>query len=69
MSEDNIVFQYVAILHPTEKGEENGDKPALVFDDVRTVVATTDQQVLFQAARELPEDIDLDRVEVIVRPF
>lgn len=62
------VFQYVAVLHPTEAQEEDGVKASLI-QDVTTIVASSEKQAVLVAARALDDDVDLDQVELIVRPF
>ena len=64
------VFQYVAMLHPTEKEKENGATSKLIVD-VKTVAAKDIGSATLAAARALPEDVvdKLDQVELVIRPF
>jgi hypothetical protein len=64
------LFQYAAILHPTEKQAENGARSELIVE-VQTVLASDEDTALLIAARQIDEEyLDaLDRVELVVRPF
>lgn len=61
-------FQYILIRKfPTKKDEET-KKPELL-GDVRTILAKDQDSALKQAARAIPDDVDLDDVEIAIRPF
>lgn len=64
------IWQYAILWHPTEKQVEDGKKSELIKDPT-TVVANDEKSVAMIAAREVPEEYltDLDRVEVVCRPF
>ena len=65
------LFEYAMLLHPEtdQEGKEKG-KTILLKDLTRTL-AKDDKQVGILAAREIPKEHleNLDRVEIIVRPF
>ena len=65
------LFEYAAILHPTEKETEEESKPSELITKPTTILAPNEQAALIQAARALPESVldKLDRVEIALRPF
>lgn len=65
------IFQYTAFWSPTEKEQENGDKPTMIFEQVRMVLASTVEQANLHAARAIPDEwVDkLEQVTLVVRPF
>lgn len=62
------LFEYAIVLHPNPK--DSADRPTLV-KDVERVLASSEDQAIMLAAREIPEEyLDvLDRVQVVIRPF
>lgn len=67
------LFEYAVLYHPKPKkvdGVEQKEKSKLLVD-VSRVLAADDKEVAILAARGIPEEyIDqLDRVEIVVRPF
>ena len=64
------VFQFVVILHPTEKSKEEGEMSKVIVP-VKEVLAMDASAATLKAGREIPEEhMDkLDRIEVAVRPF
>ena len=65
------VYEYLVLLHPEvdKDGDEVGKTS--ILKDVTRVLAKDDKQVGMLAAREIPSDYleQLERVEIIVRPF
>lgn len=63
------LFEYAVLLHPETKKEEK-NKTILVKQPA-WLLAKDEKQVGMLAAREVPEKYldQLDRVEIIVRPF
>lgn len=61
------LFEVAMILHPAE---ETTDKSKMI-GEIKRMLAADEKQVAMLAAREIPEEYlsDLDRVEVLVRPF
>lgn len=64
------LFQYAAILHPSEKEQEDGIASKVIVD-VTTILAKDQQSATLLAARAIPEEFieTLDRVELVLRPF
>jgi hypothetical protein len=64
------IFQYAAILHPTEKEKKDGKRAELILE-LTTVLASNEAEAQLIAARAIPaEHADkLDRVMVALRPF
>lgn len=67
------LFEYAVIYHPKPKkvdGVEEREKSKLLVDVTR-VLARDDKEVAILAARDIPETLlgELDRVEIVVRPF
>ena len=65
------LFQVAIIHHPTKKQREDGEKSKIVLEPV-TVLANDAMAAGMTAMRDHPEatkDIDLERSEVLVRPF
>lgn len=64
-------FEYLCLLHPKvdKDGKEEGDTKMIV--EKKFVLAKDDKTAAMQATRAIPKeyDHDLDRVEIIVRPF
>jgi hypothetical protein len=65
------LFEYAVFLD--EKTDKDGEvvSPAKVLVKPTTVLAKDDKQVALLAAREIPADqiANLDRIQVVVRPF
>lgn len=61
------VFQVITLLHPKDEKSET----KLISKGIETVLATDEKQAGVLAARMIPESEikNLDRVEVVVRPF
>jgi len=65
-----MLFQYAAVLHPTEKQTDDGRRPEIIVD-VTTVVAGSQDKAVLLAARDISEEYadQLEQIEVVVRPF
>lgn len=65
------VFEYVIILHPTEKEAEAGAQSQLLNGGIEHVLASDERSAVLMAGRHIPEEhLDkLDRMEVAIRPF
>jgi hypothetical protein len=65
------LFEYAMLLHPAldQDGKEKGKTE--IIKSPSTVLARDDKQVGILAAREIPKEHleELERVEIIVRPF
>ena len=64
------VFQYVIIIHPTQKEKEDG-KASEILIPITTVLAPDQNGAALLAGRAIPENYldKLNRIEVAVRPF
>ena len=62
------LFEVAIIETPTKKGEEEGEQERLVFGP-KAVVARNAQTAAIVASREMEEEADAGRMEVLVRPF
>lgn len=75
MTEKWMLYEYVAILQPKEqkKDEEipEADQVAKLILGPETILAKNDKQVQIKIHRKLPDEVldDLDRVEILIRPF
>lgn len=68
------VYEYVIVLNPTPKAGKNGkDNPekSRILAGPTTILAKSDAEAQFQAARNVPEDYTsrYDELVVAVRPF
>jgi hypothetical protein len=65
------LFEYVVLLHPKTDKDGNETGKTSILKDVSRVLAKDDKQVGVLAAREIPNEHieNLERVEIIVRPF
>lgn len=68
------LFEYAVLYHPKTKKDHDGNditEKSKVVVDVSRVMAGSEKEVGMMASRELPEEYlsDLERVEIIVRPF
>jgi len=63
------LFQYAILLHPDEDLDEK--QKTKILKDPSTILAGDDKQAAMRIAREIPEEHldDLDRVEILIRPF
>jgi len=61
-------FQYLLIRKFPTKKDQEPKKPEII-SNVRTIIAKDQDSALKQAARAIPEGIDLDDVEIAIRPF
>lgn len=64
------LFQYAAIMHPTEKQAEEGASSEVIVG-LDTVLAADQNAALMIAARKIPDDYmdRLERIELVIRPF
>lgn len=62
------LFEYAIILHG---GDVKDAEKSKLIADVSRVIASSEEQAIMLAAREIPEEyLDvLDRVQVVIRPF
>lgn len=64
-------FEYIVLLHPkrSAKGEEEGETQ--IISERQLVLAKDDKMVAMKATRAIDAkyENDLDRCEIIVRPF
>jgi len=63
------LYEVAVLWHPTEKQVKDDGKESMIVTGPKTVLAGSDQAVLLQIAKEIPEGMKLDQVEVVVRPF
>ena len=63
-----MLYEVAIIEVPTKKGEEEGEQERLVFGP-KAVVARNAQAAAIVASREMDDDTDPGRMEVLVRPF
>ena len=68
------LFEYVILHHPrrVKKDEDDGvQKPSVLVQDVKRVLAADVKDVQILAAREIPQEYldKLDTVEIGIRPF
>jgi hypothetical protein len=68
MAEKATLYQYAAVFYPNEKQRKDGQKAKVVVDPA-TVLAPSEAVARTTAARAIPADVDLDQVEIFVRPF
>lgn len=63
------VFEYVLLWHPNEKEEKEGKKSKLI--EHNQILALDDKSASLQVARKIPEEYneELDKVEILMRPF
>lgn len=64
------LFQYAVLLHPKKKKDEfEGDTELLAGPE--TIMAKDEKQAGIKIARKIPEkQLDnLDRIDILVRPF
>lgn len=65
------VYEYVVFKDEKRDKDDQVVDAAAVLVPVTLVVAEDDKQVGMMAARAIPEDqvVNLDRIQVVVRPF
>ncbi len=59
----------VAIIQKPKKVKDEEPGPEILVLSPEFIIAKSDQQAGFQAVRKLEPSIDLDRCEVLIRPF
>ena len=64
------LYEFAAILDPTEEAAKDGAKAQLILDVQRQLASDASAATLL-AARAIPDEYveHLDRIRVIVRPF
>lgn len=64
------LYEFAAILHPSEEQAKEGMKSKLIVD-IQRQLASDESAATLLAARAIPEEYvnDLDRIQVVVRPF
>lgn len=63
------LFEYAVIYLPEDEDGNVVKADARVVVPPTTKLATSDKVVAMQAAKEIPESLDLEFVQVVVRPF
>lgn len=68
------LFEYAILYHPKAMRDTNGNEsqgPDTLLVKPTFMLAKSDKEVAMRAARDIPEAHldELDRVEVLVRPF
>lgn len=65
------LFQYAVISQPKQDANGNVTEEAKIVIEPKTVLATDQTQATLLAGREIPEEEleNLDRLQVVVRPF
>lgn len=63
-----MVYEVVMVLNPTKKDGDAGGAAKILLGP-KAVVAKDEKSAQMIAARDLKEDVDWSRVEVLVRPF
>jgi hypothetical protein len=64
-------FEYLCLLHPKQDKDGNDDGDTKIIVEKKSVLAKDDKTVAMMATRSIDSqyDNDLDRVEIIVKPF
>lgn len=64
-------FEYICLLHPKQDKDGNDDGDTQVVVEKKFAMAKDDKTVAMLATRAIDSkyDNDLDRIEIIVRPF
>jgi hypothetical protein len=64
------LFEYVMLYHSDDKESKDSIK-TLIIRHVSQTLAKDEKQVAMLASREIPESYldDLDKVEILIRPF
>lgn len=64
------LFEVAILQKPTKKEAEDGKAETIIFGP-KPVIARDDQSAGFAALRDedVPRDLDINRAEVLVRPF
>lgn len=62
------LFEYALLLHPKEKDEKG---KTTILKSPSTILAKDEKQAGMMIAREIPQEHmdDLERIDIIVRPF
>ena len=65
------LFEVAVVLMPTKKGVEEGTEKETLLLGPKAMIAADNQGAALVAGRDeaLPKDVDMNRVQVIVRPF
>lgn len=65
------LFEFAVIYQGKKNKDGEYTKKAAIITEPKCVLAVDEKQAAMMAAREIPSDYaeDLDKVEVIVRPF
>lgn len=63
------LFEYAVLLHPELDKDGRAITNTVIITTPTRILAKDEQQAGVLAARAIPEEHILDRVEIIVRPF
>lgn len=68
------LYEYAILFHPRYKArakDEEADTKTELVQEPKWTLARDDKQVAMIAARSVPEKYldDLDRIEILIRPF
>lgn len=63
------LFEFAIIYVPEDKDGNVIKEEAKVVQAPQTVLAVDEKAVTLKAAKLIPEDLDLDFIQVLVRPF
>lgn len=64
------VFQYLIMWHPTDAQKKEGSKSKIITEPT-TILAVDEKSATLSAAISIPDQckLDLDQLEIVVRPF
>lgn len=63
------LFEYAIIYVPLDDDENIRRDDARIVLEPKVTLAADERAVTLRAAKEIPDDLDLDFVQVVVRPF
>lgn len=65
------LFEYAVLLHPKKNKKDEDEGDTVMIADRKVILAKDDKMVAMRATREIDAkyENDLDRCEIIVRPF
>lgn len=61
------MFEVLVLKHPTKKEHEDGAKTTQILFE--QILANNDRAAYMKIARQLPEGVDEDTLEILIRTF
>ena len=63
------LYIYAVLYHPANKVEKDAGEKTVIICEPKALLAESEEKAKLQIAHLLPDETDMSRVEILVRPF